>query len=204
MRSTSDQIWPWAYSLCRWSLYCHWSGGGYTQGINYLCTFFFFFLFLLTVESSESQTVTGLDGWCTGKEEIRGCWVYGQPCWAKAVATTQCGIRLSSLHRTVIVKIMHSSTLPFTGRNVIMTMGTESVSHRLSNLDESITCPCSQLLKQFPFFLQIQRTQMSQIRQNCMIIKCAMCLWDYLMFNSNVAMVFTCRINFKRKEPFLF
>lgn len=46
----------------------HWSGGGYTQGINYLCTFFYS---SPTVESSESQTVMGLDGWCAGKEESR-------------------------------------------------------------------------------------------------------------------------------------
>lgn len=34
---------------------------------------------LPTVESSESQTVTGLDGWCTGREETRAAEYIGDP-----------------------------------------------------------------------------------------------------------------------------
>lgn len=68
-------MWPWAYCLCRWSLYppMIW---GQIHPRNKL--FMHFFLFLPTVESSESQTVIGLDGWCAGKEETSSKWVYGR------------------------------------------------------------------------------------------------------------------------------
>lgn len=130
--------------------------------------FMHFFLFLSTVESSESQTVTGLDGWSTGKEETRAAESMCNPV-EQAVATTQCGRWLSSPIRTVIVKKMHSSFSLYAGWNVIITMGTESVLNNPQNLDEPTIYPCSKLLKSFILCA-------GQIN-NCVIVNCAICLW---------------------------
>lgn len=75
------------------------------------------FSFLPTVECSESKAVMEGDVCCTGTEgtggQERGC-------------TKQCGTKLSSPNRTVIVKIMYSSASLGTSCLVISTMGTES------------------------------------------------------------------------------
>lgn len=128
------------------------------------------------------------------KRGNQGRWVYGQPWGPKAVVTKQCGRRLSSPNRTVIVKIMCSSTSLYTGCHVIITMGTGSYFNNLSNLNESNIYPCSKLFKSFLF---LPAGQIS----NCVIINCAICLRVCIMWNVYVVMLLPCiHINCKRNN----